>query len=173
MSLQVVDLVLDPVTPDLEADPFAFLDFEGIPIDVLHLADASRSHGRKVKTLAALGTIVGTVVLLENDWVVDDHDQTDRRDALGRGDPDLPWTERRIARDLEPRPNLSRAAPPSARAVPSAGGSTGSNRTESPRKPGLWQSNAQAPSKFSWPEMRSSTEQPRVTAVGSTRVVMG
>ena len=46
VRLQVVDLVLEAVAPDLERDALAFRQLEGIPVDVFGLADPARDDAR-------------------------------------------------------------------------------------------------------------------------------
>ena len=50
VGLQVVDLVLETVAPDLESDSLAFRQLEGVPVDVFGLADATRNDRRGEST---------------------------------------------------------------------------------------------------------------------------
>ena len=106
VCLQVVDLVLEAVAPDFKADPFPFLGREDVPVDVFKLADSARHDDRQDQLLGRLRTIVGPVILLGDDGVVDDHNQAHARNPLRRCDANLTRAERCILRDLDPRPDL-------------------------------------------------------------------
>ena len=55
VRLQVVDLVLEAIAPDLERDALAFLGLEGIPVDIFELADPARDDGRQGQLLGRAG----------------------------------------------------------------------------------------------------------------------
>ncbi len=114
MGLQVVDLVLEAITPDLEGDALVFGEVEPVPVDVFDLADPAGDDRRQGELLSGRRPVIGQVIDFAHDRSINHENEPDARGSLGSGDADLTRAERRPGVDFEPGSNLTRSSPPSA-----------------------------------------------------------
>ena len=154
VRLEVVDLVLEPVAPDPERDPLAGRGLEGVPIDVLGLADRARGGDRQAQHLRPRGLVVRLVVGLGDDRAVHHDDQADRRDPLRRRDPDLAGTERSVGRHGQPRLDRALHRPSSPSRRPRSSPST------SPASPGALAEQLPGPREIARPRDRDLGRRP-------------